>query len=317
MGLYPLHTSAQLVEVNAWLDSTKIQIGQQVKLYLTVNKDSGVITAIGELRDSLKGKTELLGNPLTNSSRAGGREILSYIFNLTSFEPGMQEIPAIPVFIKYKDINDTLYSKPLFLEVYSPVVDTTLGIKDIKALVNTPITFREALPYIGIGTGTLLVAAFIYYLYKRFRKKKPLYVSPEKLLPAHVIAFRELDKLKDEKLWQSGKVKEYYVRLADIIRIYLENRFEITAMEYVTEETLKYFKKVNREDDVRIMLEELLYTADMVKFAKQDPLPSENQSNMNNAYLFIEKTKYEEIKSVEELVNENAAVVSNETKMIE
>jgi len=315
--LSPVNTGAQVVEIRSWLDSMYIEIGEQVKLHLEIKKDSLARVQVGELRDSLNDRIELIGNPLINNGKVNGREVILYIYTLTSFDSGKHDLPPIPVFLSYKDIIDTIYSKPLILEVHVPLVDTTIAIKDIKAPINAPLTFREILPFLGMGVAAVLIVAFLIYMFRRYRKKQTVFTRPEKSLPAHVIAFRELDNLKDEKIWQAGKVKEFYVRLSDIIRVYIEKRYGFTAMEYVTDETLKEFKKVNKDDEVNEMLEEILFTSDMVKFAKGDPLPADNQSNMNNAYLFVEKTKLEVLKSVEELEKENVLAGDPENKGIE
>ena len=111
------------------------------------------------------------------------------------------------------------------------------------------------------------------------------------LEPAHVIAFRELDRLKEEKIWNRGMVKEYYTRLTEITRKYIERQFDIPAMESTTEEILDAFKRANLDDNLlNEMLKELLELADLVKFAKEDPLPVDNQTNLNNAYIFVQKT---------------------------
>ena len=128
--------------------------------------------------------------------------------------------------------------------------------------------------------------------------------------PAHVIAFRELDKLKEEKIWEKGQVKLYYTRLTEVSRQYIERQYGIPAMEQTSHEIMKAFKKSNREDSLLDeMLKELLELADLVKFAREDPLPVDNQTNLNNAYLFVQKTyplfvKTEPEEIVEELGNE-------------
>jgi hypothetical protein len=123
------------------------------------------------------------------------------------------------------------------------------------------------------------------------RKRDPEGFSKKPLEPAHVIAFRELDKLKGEKIWTKGEVKQYYTRLTEITRHYIERQYEIPAMESTTEEILHAFKKANPEDMLLDeILRELLELADLVKFAREDPLPVDNQTNLNNAYIFVQKT---------------------------
>jgi hypothetical protein len=232
-------------------------------------------------------------------------------FLITSFDSGVHIIPSIPFSLNEKD---TLYTDPLPLGVFYPEVDTTSSIKDIKPPINTPLNFAELLPFIGIGFGAIILAGLIIYLYLRFRKKKPLFTKQPQDLPAHLIAFAELDRLKNDKLWEKGKVKEFYIRLSDIIRRYLENRYTFRAMESVTDEILLDFRKVNQEDDVKEMLTGILQTSDMVKFAKWDPQPAENQLNLDNGYFFVEKTRYLEVPRTEELSETISGLADAERK---
>ena len=297
---------AQVVEVNAWLDTSAITIGEQVKLHLDIKKDPKSEITFPELKDTISTGIEIIK---TDSGENKDKQLSSRVYTITSFDSGRYELPSLPFVFRYNGITDTIYSSPLLLEVQTPVVDTTKTFMDIKAPLNTPLTLRETIPYILGSAGALLIAALIAYLIFRYRKKKPVFSKPVKVLPAHVIAFGELDILKEEKLWQSGNIKEYYVRLSDTIRKYLENRYGFNALECVTGEIMTEFKKVDRDGESTVMLREILQTSDMVKFAKGDPLPSDNQMNLDNAYLFVEKTKFIELVSVEELEKSGKANV--------
>jgi hypothetical protein len=86
-------------------------------------------------------------------------------------------------------------------------------------------------------------------------------------------------------------VKAFYIRLTEIIRNYIERQYRIPAMERTTDEILEAFRGVNQDDQLLDeMLGELLELADLVKFAKENPLPLENQTHLNNAYIFVQKT---------------------------
>ena len=125
----------------------------------------------------------------------------------------------------------------------------------------------------------------------RQRKLDPEIFSIKPQEPAHVVAFRDLDRLKESKLLETGEVKQFYTRLTEISRIYIERQYGIPALERTTDEILDAFRKSNTEGSILDeMLRELLELADLVKFAKEDPLPMENQTNLNNAYLFVQKT---------------------------
>ncbi len=139
----------------------------------------------------------------------------------------------------------------------------------------------------------------IIYLVKRYRKKKPevVVVEPPKI-PAHIIALEKLEKLKNEKLWQEGKLKQYHSALSEIVREYVENRFKIQALEQTTDEILFGFRNVSIDEESKQRLRQLLVLSDMVKFAKEQPLPHENEMSLTNAFDFVNGTKREENKPV-------------------
>jgi len=212
---------------------------------------------------------------------------------ITSFEEGMQILPAQRVVYSFSERVDTALSMPLILRVFEPEVDTTEAIMPIKPPINTPLSFMEVLPWIGVGVGGLLLVTLVMalvWIYRQRRRDPEIFrVRPRD--PAHVVAFRELDRLKEEKLWERGLVKEFYTRLTEITRTYIERQYGIPAMERTTGEILQAFSRSNTENGLLDeILEELLQLADLVKFAKEDPLPVDNQTNLNNAYLFVQKT---------------------------
>ena len=124
--------------------------------------------------------------------------------------------------------------------------------------------------------------------------------------PAHIIAFRQLKQLKEDKLWEKGNIKGYYTRLTEIVRQYLENRFKIFSMELTTVETLAELKKTGfREDETYRKLRTVLTGADLVKFAKFNPEPSENELQFNYTWDFVDTTKLEPALTVNNIEGES------------
>ena len=99
-----------------------------------------------------------------------------------------------------------------------------------------------------------------------------------------------LQQVKDEKLWQSGKIKEFYTEITDILREYMDRRFGINAMELTSEQILAFVRKNPEMEEVRQLLRQMLELSDLVKFAKFIPLEDENQRSMSDAFVFVEKT---------------------------
>ncbi len=291
--LLTLPVSGQLIRVQSVLGSDSMMIGEQIEYTLRVDADSKVDFVLSPLQDTLSEVLEVLSLLSADTTVSEGRTVVEQHYLITGFESGSQIVPSQEVIYSREGLSDTAKSMPLIINIYEPVVDTSQQIRPIKPPINTPISFREVFPWAAAGLGALLIIALAVWLFLRFLKRKndPEGYYAKALEPAHVIAFRELDKLKEEKIWTQGEVKQYYSCLTEITRQYIERQYDIPAMESTTEEILHAFRKSNPDDPMLDeMLKELLELADLVKFAKADPLPVDNQTNMNNAYLFVQKT---------------------------
>ena len=288
-----LPVSGQLISVKSVLSSDSMMIGDQLKYTLHVDAADHVDFLLPAIRDTLSRDIEVLYPISSDTLIADGRKVVEQSYMITGFEPGLRLIPSQSVVYKAGNINDTARSMPLMIRVYEPEVDTTQQIMPIKPPINTPLTLRELMPWIGLGIGGWLLGTLVYALVwmQRQKRKDPEIFTLKPQDPAHVIAFRELDRLKEEKLWERGEVKHYYTRLTSITRNYIERQYGIPAMERTTDEILHAFGKVNTDDSLLDeMLSGLLQLADLVKFAKEDPMPLDNQTHLNNAYLFVQKT---------------------------
>ena len=191
------------------------------------------------------------------------------------------------------------YSDYSILEVIRVKIapqDTTAKIFDIIKPYKARVTFGEILPWLLIAALLgAIVWAVIRYLPK-LRKSEAetnVFVPAD---PAHVIAFRELERLKREELWQKGETKKYYTELTEILRQYLENRFRVYSLELTTVETLDAlvktgFKKNGSYNDLKTVLT----GADLVKFAKYNPVASENESHFETSWNFVLSTREDDI----------------------
>ena len=138
-------------------------------------------------------------------------------------------------------------------------------------------------------------------------------VKPEMLLPAHEVALSHLDKIKNEKNWQQGRSKEYHTELTDVLREYIERVFDIKSLEMTSEEILEHLKLLKKERNSAYQgLTQILRLADLVKFAKWNATPDEHELSLMNAYLFVNQTKVEELKPLDEIkVDAKAAEKEN------
>lgn len=283
---------AQSVRVAATIDTTRILIGDQVNLWLETEHPAGFALEFPATGDSIAGKIEVLSaSPLDTVSTRDNLLKIRQRLVLTSFDTGFYVIP--PFVFRTSDLSDSMLTRALPLEVLGIPVDTTKGITDIKLPYEIPVTFMEILPYIVVGL-LLVTMIFLYVRYLR-RKRKVVESAPKPDIPpvpAHVWALGELDELIREKLWQQGKVKLYYSRLTDILRRYIELRYSVPALEQTTEEIVNAFRR-NGKISINILagLEQLLRLADLVKFAKWNPVTEEHEASQQSAYDFVLRTK--------------------------
>ena len=108
--------------------------------------------------------------------------------------------------------------------------------------------------------------------------------------PPHEAALAALSKLKEKKLWERGMEKEYFTELTEILRIYLDKRFGINAMEMTSRQIMQTLGANREVSDKRQMVRQILDMADFVKFAKVRPLPADNVAAFDNAVKFVEAT---------------------------
>jgi hypothetical protein len=214
---------------------------------------------------------------------------------VTSFDSGKYQLP--PVYAEYTEGNTVkrFYSDYTFLDVGRVDItppDTTMKIFDIVKPYRAPLTLAELLPWILL----LLLAAVLIFLAIRYFKKYWRVRAEHETEPvpteaAHETAFRELSNLREQQLWQNGMTKEYYTRLTEILRRYLEKRFRVYSLEMTTSETLdELLKKGFRRNGSYNTLKEVLTAADLVKFAKYNPDPAEIDSDFQRAWSFVEAT---------------------------
>jgi hypothetical protein len=314
---------AQGIAPKATFDNSRIIIGDQVKLRLEVECPSDTKVGFPVLPDSLAPYVEIVERFKIDSASAGANRTKFFQeYTVTSFDSGYHSIKPFVFSVKSNGSIDTLKSNSLLLEVHTlPKLDSLLtalkGPIDIKAPYEAPVTFKEVAPVIF---GVLLAAGLIFLILYAMKKRKInqpfFFIPPKPKEPAHLIALRELDKLKEEKIWQQGKTKQYYSELTSILRQYIENRFDIPALEQTTIETISAFKfKRSLLDDKTFdNLMRILTNADLVKFAKYEPLPDENNMALVDSYFFINQTKIvevvEENKPAEEREGEDVIIKS-------
>ncbi len=302
---------AQEVSVNARLDTNILLIGDQTILHLELLQPKSKKVYWPNIAENKLGQHfDILNIDDFDTIYTPNSDIITIKKDLliSSFDTGFISIPSLS--FKYDIVDDTTYyevlTPELFLGVFALKVDMEKGIADIKPIMEVPIIWQDYILYIIGGIILIILLIVGFYIYKKIKNKEPIFVLPKKpIIPPHIIAKKELDKLSDRKLWQNNEFKEYYSSLTDIIRTYMDGIWGFGAMEMVSDDIIDNIKSKEISKELRKSTEDILRTADFVKFAKTKPLANDNATALKWAYDFIEQTmpkletseKKEEVKS--------------------
>ncbi len=296
------------VRATARVDSNRILIGDWITLHIELQQLPNIQVQWPVIADSLEG-LEIIRRDTPVVKTNGESVLQTCTFVLTAFDSGTKVIP--PLVFKYRTPGDTTVkfaeTSPIPVFVRGIAIDTSKEIRDIKAPLRVPISFADVLPYL-IGLVLLgLVIWLIVYIRRRLARGEPIIPeAPQR--PAHEVALEALHSLEAEHVWQRGKVKEYYSSLTDIVRTYIERRFSVIAMEMTSDEILASKPIRSLPNEIVPRLRDLLLRADLVKFAKYQPAPGDNETGMQEAVEFVEQTYQEPARDVPQAVPETVTV---------
>ena len=291
------------VSVEAMIDSIQILVGQQAHVTLTAvaKENSKVEFPQFKPTQMITPGVEVLGSQeLESQQEDNGFVTRATVYTLTSFDDTLYYLPPMTVKIDGKPYKSkSLALKVLTIDVDTTNVDQFFGPKDVQ---DNPFQWSDWSLTFWLSVLMLVLLAICYYLYLRMRDNKPIITHiriVKKLLP-HQKAMQQIEQIKAEKMVTAEDSKEYYTRLTDTIRKYIEERYGFSAMEMTSSEIIA--KLMETQDEGALSeLRHLFLTADLVKFAKYSTLINENDMNLVNAIDFINQTKLEN-EPVEETV---------------
>jgi len=295
-----------LATLDVKVDRKEITIADQVNLVLQVNitEDFEVeMPKFGEKLEQFLIKDYRIPPPRLIED---GKLLLQRTYVLEPFLSGEYTIPAMKIQFWKKDEADgpkyELETEALAIQVKSLLPETTaeLEIRDIAAPVSLPPPSRVRIYAIAGGGIALLLFAVLFMLWWK-RRRVDAFVIPK--IPAHELAYRELEKLLAEKLLDQEQVKGFYYKLTDILRHYIENRFGLHAPERTSEEFLDELQISNiLQAEHKQLLKDYMQHCDLVKFAEHQPATEDIQKTFDACKRFIVETE-----SAEALVPETRA----------
>ncbi|MDX2173917.1 MAG: hypothetical protein SFY56_12415 [Bacteroidota bacterium] len=308
------------VRVDAVLDSSKIRIGEQVKLDIYFNYNANqkdLKVQWPSIGDTLTGKVEVVSVSAIDTmipDKNNPSNILQHQqLIISAYDSGYFAIPGFK-FILNNDTNNVLFTQTLLLEVHTVPTDTSAAkLKDIKPIFDEPFNWKWFKNYIYIGIAAILLIVAVILITVYFTKKSnSKIITPEKpKIPPHITALASLEKIKEAQEWKVGNTKEYYSSISETIRQYIEERFNVNALESTTDEIMMAFRTQVVDPVSKEKLQQLLQLSDLVKFAKMTPIEVEHAFTLQNAFDFVNGTKREEVITIQEQGTINTAPNKN------
>lgn len=284
---------AQAFSVSAAIDSTVLYVGEQAKLTFEWTQPKDAKVQFPLFSDTIVSGLELVERlPIDTFLNEQNSLVIKQHYLVTSFDSALFFIPSQPFILG----NDTQYCNPLSLKVLTIPVDTTQKvIADIKPVYAPPFNWPLFWQVIGIllcVVALIILGVWLYLRYKKQHVEHDNVLELKDMRSAYEIALERLNEIRQEKLWQKGRPKDYHTQLTDVLREYIHRRYGISALEQTSAEVLRAIQpQLKEQKELFAILQHILQLADLVKFAKYHPLIEEDEKSLSQAYKFVEETK--------------------------
>ncbi len=277
-----------IISVKTSVNKAKITVGEKIEYRIDVIADENIRVEFPDFG-------EFLGGFIITDYRQGGPtqagDKIKWWREYTLDVYLAQQYAIPPARIMYRlaeGEQKQILSAFVFVTVETTLSDEPSTIREIKALVVPEYKQSKKMIYIIILS--IIAIILIIGLVTMYIIRRKQYVEPA--LPAHVIALKALEHLREQQLVEKGFFKEYYFGVSDILRHYIEARFALMAPERTSEE---FFQELQETDLINItqkdIIKSFLLHCDMVKFAKYQPEPDEIDKIYTITLNFIEQTR--------------------------
>jgi len=223
-------------------------------------------------------------------------------YTIAAYDTGTYVIPPTGILYMTADsVQNSLLTDAVTIRVESILSGDAEDILDIKGPLELLRSWKTIILLSLLGLSLALLGVFGYLYYRKKKRGESLFEwkkEPER--PAHEEAFGALNILRETTLLAEGKIKNYYVELSEIVRLYLQKRYFKPVLEMTTTETKAAMAVENVGENALTKVSMLLDECDLVKFAKYLPDENEHEKSLRLAYDIINLTKIEAYTVVEE-----------------
>ena len=275
-------------EATISLAPNQIMIGDHIELELKF-KNKGLSNPLFPLiNDTSMGNFRLVELTKIDTFFSGNDVVIAHNYKITCFEDSVQTFPSLTFKNGPVDIFTT---NPIKVIVNSPSIDSAKDIKPIKDIILLPLSKEDVFSYLFVSFILLAIVLVLYFVYIKYIRKENLFDKEKEADPPHVEALKALKQVETDNLWQMGKIKDYYDKISDILRAYIEKRFGVMALEQTTNQLMVSMNEIQLPEYIIQDIDEILTKSDLAKFAKETHGGELHLSIMKMAYKFVQSTQ--------------------------
>jgi hypothetical protein len=265
---------------------SQLTVGDPIQLTLTLTHPAGYQVILPTLPDAWGDFAIVSQSPATVVDNADGTATTAIRIDARLFQPGAFTTPALEVSVTDGQGGlQTVMAAPAAVSVTSVLTEGDTELRDIKPQAILPMP--AAWPWIAAGLAVVaLVAAVVW----RSRRRGKIALDNRQ---AHEVALDGLTIIEGRRLPEQGRFKEHYTLVSDIVRVYVERRFAVPALERTTGEIRPDLARVDIAPEVSALLIAFLQESDLVKFSKWTPDVESAQQLLAHGRMIVEATKPE------------------------
>jgi hypothetical protein len=262
-------------------------VGDPIQLTLALTHPAGYQVILPELPAAWGDFAVVAQSPATVADNADGTTTTTMQIDARLFQPGAFDTPALEVSVTDGQGGlQTLTVAPVALSIASVLQEGDTALRDIKPQAALPIP--AAWPWVAAGLAALATVAAIVVWQARRRGKTVV----DNRQP-HEVALDGLASIEGLRLPEQGRFKEHYTVVSDTVRVYVERRYGVPALERTTGEIRPDLARTSMAPEVSALLIAFLQESDMVKFSQWTPDVASARQLLVHGRMIVEATKPE------------------------
>ena len=259
-------------------------VGDPVQLTLAVTHPAGYQVILPQIAPTWGDFTVVSQSPATTTANGDGTETTTATIDTRLFQSGSFSTPALELSVTDGQGNlQAVTAAPAAVAIASVLQASDAELRDIKPQASLPLPVAWPWILAGLAVVSALAAAIVW----RARRHK---VAVDNRLP-HEVALDGLALIEAMRLPEQGRFKEHTTLVSDTVRVYVERRYDIPALERTTGEIRPDLKRTDMTPEVMALLIAFLQESDLIKFSEYTPDAESADRLLARARMIVEATK--------------------------